>query len=107
MSVVAKYDASKILADVTGDRRFFSQDGCACKNLAELSECLGHMSPEVFSHHVNDTKNDLSNWIRDVLGDVTLANELSAVTTLNEAARMTSQRVAWLRRKVRWTQPTS
>ncbi len=101
MPVVAKHDASNILADVAGDKRFFSQDGCTCKKLAELSECLSHMSPEVFSHHVNDTKNDFSNWIRDVLGDVTLANELSAVTTLNEAASMTSQRVAWLRRRVR------
>ncbi len=101
MPVIAKHDASKILADVASDQRFFSQDGSTYKNLAELAECLGHMSPEVFSYHVNDTKNDFSNWIRDVLGDVTLANELSAVTTLNETARMTSQRVAWLRRRVR------
>jgi hypothetical protein len=73
--------------------------GCTSKNLAELSVCLSHISPDVFNHHVNGTKNDFSNWIRDVLGDGTLADDLSEITKPTEAAKMVSERIVWLRKK--------
>lgn len=100
MAVKNKNDAIKILADVTGDRRFFCQDGYVAKNLEELSACLAHMSQDVFSRHVHDSNNDFSNWIRDVLGDKTLADDLSGITERTDAAKMISGRIAWLRKKL-------
>ncbi len=99
MKVRTKRDTIRVLAEATDDRRFFCRDGCVSKNLGELSVCLTHMSQNDFDHHVNDIKNDFSNWIRDVLGDKTLADDLSGITKPTEAAKMISERIAWLRKK--------
>lgn len=101
MTVRTRRDAAKILADVVDGRLFFCSDGCIDRNLAELSTCLAHMSQNVFNHHVNDTKNDFSTWIRDVLGDTTLADELLVTTSPAEAGRVVSERLTWLQKKAR------
>jgi hypothetical protein len=100
MAVRTKRDAIRVLADVAGDKRFFCQDGCISKNLTELSVCLSHISPDVFNHHVNGAKNDFSNWIREVLGDGTLADDLSEITKQAEAVKIVSERIVWLHKKL-------
>jgi hypothetical protein len=100
MTVRTKSDAARVLAVYTEDKSFFCQDGCIVKNLVELSACLTHMSRDAFYHHVNDTKNDFSNWIRDVLDDKTLADKLLGIKNPAEAAKMVSERIAWLRKKL-------
>jgi hypothetical protein len=99
MTVKYKRDVIKILADATGDKRFFCRDGCISKNLAELSVCLTHMSQDNFDHHVDATKNDFSNWIRDVLGDKQLAEDLSETKEPAEAFKVISERTSRLRKK--------
>jgi hypothetical protein len=100
MAVRTKRDAIRVLADVTGDKRFFCQDGFICKNLAELSECLSHMSEEVYNYHTSDNNNDFSNWIRDVLDDKTLAGTLLGIKKPAEADKVVSVRIDWLRKKL-------
>ena len=100
MAVRTKQHASRVLADVTDDHRFFCQDGFICKDLAGLSECLSHISQQVYSYHVSDNKNDFSNWIQDILGDKTLADTLLGIKKPAEAAKIVSERIAWLRKKL-------
>lgn len=49
---------------------------------------------------VTGEKNDFSNWVRDVFGDVRLANELSRSRNRADAARILNQRVSWLKKKL-------
>ena len=98
MVVKTKRNAAMVLADADGDKRFFCQDGCISKNLTELVDCLSHMTEEVFRYHVTSEKNDFSNWVRDVLGDVTLAIQLNSASSPSEAGRMVTERINRLKR---------
>ncbi|MGD0352565.1 MAG: hypothetical protein ABSB38_03615 [Dehalococcoidia bacterium] len=99
MVVKNKQDAARVLADVTGDKRFFCEDGCVSANLTELVNCLNYMTEATFNHHVTSWKNDFSTWIRNVLGDDKLAGDLTKVNNPIEAAKVATQRVAWLQKK--------
>lgn len=99
MAVRTKQDASKALANVADDKRFFCRGGFISKNLTELSDCFSRMTQDVFDHHVTNEKNDFSKWVNDVLGDTKLANDLLCVASPAEAERVTKARIRWLRLK--------
>ena len=92
--------ASLWLGDVPQDKAFVCQDGSVLKNIDELAATLRVMSRETFRHHVTGIKNDFSTWVRDVVGDVTLARQLQEVTTLSTAVHRTEKRLAWLRTRL-------
>ena len=100
MTVRTKSDAVRVLADYTEDKSFFCQDGRVVKNLAELAACLTQISQDAFYHHVSDTKNDFSTWIRDVIGDKKLVDTLLGIKNPAEAAKIVSERIAWLHKKL-------
>ncbi len=85
------------LGDVPPDKVFWCHDGRVMKNLAELAAALLEMSEETFCYHVTKDKNDFHNWVRDVIGDVTLAKELQRTATRATAARKVELRLARLR----------
>lgn len=101
MTVKTKKDAARVLADASGDKSFFSHDGCVASNLDQLAECLSHISDDSFKHHVTPLKNDFSNWVRDVFGDDKLANELAQITDRLEAVKAIRARIAWLQKKLK------
>ncbi len=101
MTVRTREDAARILADTSEDKRFFCHDGCVSSNLFQLAECLDHMKEDSYRHHVTSLKNDFSNWVRDVLGDDKLANDLGPCTDNAEAARAVRNRIAWLKKKLK------
>ena len=101
MTVRTKQDAAKVLADAMDDKRFFCHDGCVAKNLHQLADCLSRIPEETFTHHVNEAKNDFSNWTRDVLGDGKLASDLTRAADRAEAARVVKERMAWLEKKMK------
>lgn len=68
--------ARKILSDVDAHHHFNVHTGSGLKNIYELSEALEIMDENTFSHHVNREKNDFANWVRDVIGDLKLAEEI-------------------------------
>jgi hypothetical protein len=98
MSLKTKQNGYQILADVTGDKRFFCHDGCISRNLSELSDCFARMTQDIYNYHVTGQKNDFSNWINDVLGDTKLAADLMNLVSPSEAARVTRARILLLRR---------
>lgn len=58
------------------EKYFFLNDGRSLKDMFELANCLETINEEIFFHHVNDFKNDFSNWIKDVFGNKGLADEI-------------------------------
>ena len=85
------------LNDVSHDKVFRFHDGRTVKNLAELATALSEIPEETFHHHVTVDKNDFSNWVRDVIGDVPLANQLKRVTTQTTTTRKVKARLDWLK----------
>ena len=101
MAVRTKQDAARVLDDTSEDKRFFCHDGCVSRNLNELAECLDHITDDSYRHHVTSAKNDFSNWVRDVLGDDKLANDLSLCANGADAVKAVRGRVAWLQKKLK------
>ena len=55
---------------------------------------------ETFRHHSSESRNDFSNWVRDVIGDEKLSRDLLKSTTQAQAAKSIDDRVAWLKSKI-------
>lgn len=85
------------LGEVPEDKAFWCHDGRVVKSLAELAEAFREMSDETFEYHLNSEKNDFGTWVRDVIGDVTLAGQLARVATRATATRRVDTRVESLR----------
>jgi hypothetical protein len=100
MARLTKSIARKILADVPDEKRFWLADGKYLKNLAELQLALVQMSPETFRTHSNWEKTDFSNWVKDVMGDESLAAELLKSETQEEAATVVAERLNFLKSKI-------
>jgi len=81
------------LDDVPEDKVFWCHDGRTVRNMDELAVVLAEMSEDTFCYHANGGKNDFSNWIRDVIGDVKLARELAMVVTKPNAVRKVEMRL--------------
>lgn len=90
----------KILEDVAPEKCFWVNDGKIIKNLAELPTALSRMSDEAFVYHVNDSKNDFSTWIEEVIGDKTLANSLRKLRDKKLMMREVEKRVHELKKKL-------
>jgi hypothetical protein len=93
---VTKQDAERLFADVPEDRSFWCCDGRIFRNMRDLSDGLANMSDETFAYHVNDEKNDFSNWLKDVIEDEKLAKDMEASITRQQAAKMVNERVTLL-----------
>jgi hypothetical protein len=68
-----------LYVEVTPDKYFVLCDGRKIKSGKELADILQLISDDMFKYHVNDTKNDFSNWINDVFGEPELAKKLRIV----------------------------
>jgi hypothetical protein len=88
------------LRDVPQDKVFWFHDGRMAKNLDELATTLREMTEETFQYHATGDENDFSKWVRDVIGDVTLVNQLQKATTHTTAARRVEMRLNWLRARL-------
>jgi len=88
------------LDDVPQDKVFRRHGGYAVKNLYELSSALREMPEETFRHHTSKDKNDFSNWVRDVIGDMTLAEQLQKAATHITATQKVETRLNWLRARL-------
>lgn len=99
MTTVTSTTARARLADVPLEKQFWCSDGRALKNLVELQVALNEMSEEVFRYHSNETRNDFSNWVREVIGEDKLSRDLRKSRTKAEAAKVVASRIAWLKSK--------
>ncbi|MBI4180546.1 MAG: hypothetical protein HY528_01295 [Chloroflexi bacterium] len=58
------------------------------------------MSDENYVFHANAKKNDFINWIRDVIKDEKLANDLKKAMNHAHAARLVTSRIAALYKRL-------
>jgi len=96
---ISKEEANRRLGDVPDEKHFWCHDGKLVKNLAELEKALNNMSDETFHYHSSEGRNDFSNWIRDVVGDEKLANDLTKAGSRTQANKAVAQRIAFLQNK--------
>ncbi len=80
--------------DTKPEKAFYCADGRVFKNLKELAEALKGISPEAYSHHANECRNDFCNWIRDVYGSKQLAERIASAKSSAEAARIVEKALA-------------
>ena len=98
MAKISYEKAVAYLARVPQGKEFFCHGGSAFGALQDLARGLSQMSDEAFLYHADDHKNDFAYWVRDVIGDLTMANLLYRCHTRAEAQRMVQERVSTLRK---------
>lgn len=72
----SKAATSKKPVNAKPEHYFILITGIPLKNLKELALSFETMNDWVFNHHVNDSRNDFSNWIKDIIGEEELAEEI-------------------------------
>ena len=97
---ITKTLAENKLGDVPQGQQFWCQDRRVLKSLPELGIALKQMDEETFRHHSNESRNDFSNWVRDVIGDEKLGRDLLKSTTQLQAAKSVDDRITWLKSKI-------
>jgi hypothetical protein len=91
-----KRQVTKSMTKVPVELVFWCHDGSVFEDLRELAEGLAAMSDETFFYHSNPEKQDFANWVRDVIEDAWLADELARATSRLQAAECVVNRIAWL-----------
>lgn len=93
---LTKAEAQKYLSNVPEEKAFWSHDGQIFRNIYELERGLSNMSDENYSYHVTTDKNDFSNWVREVIGDVSLAADIEKSNRRLDAAMKVEERIHFL-----------
>jgi len=97
--MVTKDEARKYLSDVAPEQCFWVNNGPILKNIDELANAMPDLSDDVFHHHVNNEKNDFSNWVRNIIGDKALANDLLSSKNKDSAVNKIRRRLNSLKSK--------
>ena len=84
---------NKLAMNVPDDKVFWVHDGPVLRNVKDLCDYLPSMSDDTFNHHVSPERNDFSNWIKDVVGDKQLANEIGKCKNKDSACRKLKAKV--------------
>jgi hypothetical protein len=97
---ISREEANRRLGNVPDGKHFWCHDGKLVKNLGELEKALNDMSDETFHYHSGEGRNDFSSWVREVVGDNKLANDLSKAKSRIRASKAVAQRISFLQSKV-------
>ena len=92
----AKKQPEKLLVKVPAEYVFWCHDGSIFADINELARGLAAMSDETFGYHSNLEKQDFSNWVKGVIGDEQLANDLARAISRLQAAEYVVARIALL-----------
>lgn len=91
-------ESRHLLRDVEFDRSFFAGNGSVFRNLKEFGQGLKKMDDQTFYSHANLEKNDFSAWIKDVIGDHPLAEEIKTAANRKDAGKIVKKRLGNLYR---------
>jgi len=97
---------SNLLSEVPSGNYFKFSDGREAKTLEELYIIISTSPPNVFSEHVNGSKNDFADWIRHCVLHVALADKLAPVRNSEEYFRILSGEIMNLKIGVPATVPS-
>jgi hypothetical protein len=74
--------------EIPYEKQFHFRDGTSISSLDALKTKIESISYQEFYHHVNNGKNDFASWIRHVLRDEHLADDLQRVTSIVETVEI-------------------
>ncbi|MBI2541690.1 hypothetical protein HYV80_03200 [Candidatus Woesearchaeota archaeon] len=97
--MATKDEARKYLSDTSPEQSFWVNNGPILKNLEELADALPNIGEDTFKHHVSSEKNDFSSWIKEVIGDQKLANDLLSSKSKESAVKKLRNRLSSLKKK--------
>ena len=86
-------EAEHILRDVKGAKVFQLHMGADINSLKDLAEALDIMSDKTFGHHVSAKKNDFAAWVRAVLEDDPLADDMLKCKTKQSSLKKIDERI--------------
>ena len=75
------------LVNAPEENLFWVCDGRVLRNIKDLAIALQEMSEETYRFHANETKNDFSNWVKDILKDSRLAASLKKAKSRKDALK--------------------
>ncbi len=90
----------KFLKDVDPSESFWVNKGPVIRNIYELANAIENISDDTFEYHVNEQKNDFSEWVRNVLNDNELADCLFIILDKNKTIKKIKERIAYFEREL-------
>ncbi len=85
---MSKINHKKLSKKCQDENVFYVCNGSVLSSINELLSELENMDEDAFRHHVNESKNDFSNWIHDIFREADLADKIRNVTDKNEAVEI-------------------
>jgi hypothetical protein len=85
--------STKLLGEAPQEYEFHLKDGKKLRSVFELVDALEEMHDDVFKEHVNEMKNDFSNWIKDVFEESHVAREIEKLNSRIETQRTLLRRL--------------
>ena len=89
----------KLLSTAPEQHHFFVADGTRIGNLPQLVGALETMHEDTYNFHANSERNDFSNWVKDIIGDNKLANDLLSSRGRDSAVKKIRSRLNSLKKK--------
>lgn len=89
-------DAEGILSDVKPEQCFWVHNGPVVRNLYELEKAMEQMNDEIFRHHVYNSRNDFANWVRDIIKDEELADDMLKVKSKDKTLKKIKDRIKFI-----------
>ena len=96
---IERSQAERYLARVPDEKAFWLHDGRVLRDMKDLRDALAGISEEDYKYHTGESKNDFSNWVREVIGDEHLARDLGSASDKEQAARIVDERYMYLMRQ--------
>ena len=97
MAKITPQQAEQMLSDISPKKVFVLKKGGTIKSIGQLLEALKNMDDETFNFHVNNQKNDFSNWIRDVIQDADLAKSILKHNKKKDVQEIVDKRIKRLK----------
>ena len=94
---LTKEEVQLVLSEAPAERKFFCADGKVFSSIEQLQHALYNMSPNTFRYHVNQQKNDFSNWIKYVFRDELLAQDIQKQKSKEAIAKRIKTRLQELK----------
>ncbi len=73
---------------VDSTKAFYTKNGQVIHSVKELLDYIRKITPDEFRHHINEERNDFSNWIEHVFNDKKLADEIRKVKSRYEFVKV-------------------
>ena len=94
--------AVRLLSDVKHPNHHFRViNGLELRNMCDLADALEVMDDQTFAYHVNDTRNDFAEWVKDILGDQHLAEKMENLESRDDYAKAANVRVDYFKKMLR------